>query len=80
MPYTSFSPDVSIKATNVMQATPKAFSAGVFVSNSPTKAPRKGPAIMPIGPKNNQSINPIVAPHVPLFDPPVFLANHIGAI
>ena len=47
---------------------------------SPIKAPKNGPAIIPMGPKNNPTSRPSVDPQTPFFVPPNFFVPSIGMI
>ena len=50
-----------------------------FIS-SPTKAPQKGPKIIPQGPMNMPTTRPIVEPQVPALEPPLFFVIATGKI
>ena len=48
-------------------------------TSSPITAPMKGPIIRPNGGKKNiPIIKPIVAPHIPVLEPPSFLVPQMG--
>jgi hypothetical protein len=46
--------------------------------NSPNKAPKKGPIIIPTGPNQNPTTRPIVQPHTPYWLPPYNLVPYNG--
>lgn len=52
----------------------------LWYNNSPNTTPIKGHKTIPIGPKKNHTISPIVAHRVPALLPPNFFVHRIGMI
>lgn len=75
----NFRPTPVINAANEPKAARKARVLSLLSNdNSPMRAPKKGPRMIPTGPRNRPTITPIVAPHAARFEPPNFLVNQMG--